>query len=81
MLNKVDPNKPTTELYLDSIIERSHCDKHKVEKGLPCYQMLRSDGTALGAICNGRARSAGFNGKIKYSSLHRSNPKKFKNKK
>lgn len=60
--------KPTTELYMPSILERSHCDKHNVPKGIPCFHIPGIRGYKA-AICNGRARSAGFVGKISAMSL------------
>lgn len=61
--------KPTTELFLDTILDRRPCPKHKAAIGEPCWVLERSlRGGAL-AVCNRRARAAGFNHPIDPKSL------------
>lgn len=61
--------KPTTEVFMDSVIERVPCKRHASEKGSPCWGITTSSGLGLGAVCNWRAKKAGFNHKISEKSL------------
>lgn len=57
-------DKPTTELFMDAVLERQACRHHKAEKGQPCGWM-----GPFRAICNKRAKAAGFNHPIHPGSL------------
>ena len=64
--------KPTTELFMDAVLERETCRKHKADIGQPCGWM-----GPYRAICNARAKRAGFNAPVRPESLrlHRQNKK------
>jgi hypothetical protein len=65
MHNKlVAPEKPTTALFMDTILDRQACPKHKAEKGFPCGWLGPHR-----VVCNKRARRAGFNHRISEKSL------------
>lgn len=49
-------------LYLETIINRTPCPRHGVPKGSPCFHLDTMNGHGNNAICNKRARSAGFVG-------------------
>lgn len=70
--------KPTTELFMDAILERKACQRHDASVGDPCWGITQSDGLGRGAVCNGRAKAAGFNNPIRPESLrlHRQSKKK-----
>lgn len=71
-LPKLDPT-PDFTLYVEDIVVRSHCDRHNAAKQEPCYMVhsgVYPEHSYIG-ICNGRARSAGFVGKISQESLFR----------
>lgn len=70
--------KPTTELFMDAILERKACQKHEASVGDPCWGIVQSDGLGRGAVCNRRAKAAGFNNPIRPESLrlHRQSKKK-----
>jgi hypothetical protein len=67
---------PTTELYLDAVLERQSCQKHDAEKGSPCWGITESSGVGRGAVCNKRAKRAGFNNKVSEKSLRLNRHKK-----
>lgn len=78
-LPKPDP-APDFTLFIEDIVVRSHCDRHGVPKTVPCYILhsgVNPEHSHIG-ICNGRARSAGFSGKISQEALYRRS--KFKKK-
>lgn len=58
------PEEPSTDLFMDTIIARVHCPKHKADSGEPCWSI-----GIYGQICNRRAKRAGFNHKISEKSL------------
>lgn len=61
--------KPSTELFLDSVLERVDCRKHKVPTGVPCFHIYKTTGGYFPAVCNKRAVRAGFNAPIRPESL------------
>lgn len=65
--------KPNTGTHIVDIINRTTCEKHKAEKGEPCYHIRYNEKrNAYGpAICGSRVIKAGFNGQIHPSSLGR----------
>lgn len=70
MFNKpIAPEVPTTEQFVWTVVDREPCGKHQAHKGTPCWQIIQSDGMGTGAICNKRARKAGFNHRISEKSL------------
>lgn len=54
---------------IPTVLENRGCLPHGVHRGEPCWQIYQSNGNILGAICNRRARLAGFTGKISPESL------------
>ena len=66
----------TQELFIDTIVSRQPCKKHKRDIGKPCYAMWSARGKLLMGICNARAKLAGFNGKIDPRSLRISPPRR-----
>lgn len=58
------PEKPTTELFIPTVVERIFCKKHGAEKGEPCGRL----GPYM-AVCNARAKRAGFNAPVSEKSL------------
>lgn len=77
MHNKFTPEVPTTERYLQTVIDRQPCGKHNADKGEPCFTLPKTRGYTT-AVCNRRAKRAGFNHRISLKSLSmmRSNKKK-----
>ena len=64
------------ELFIDTVIARQACKKHKREVDQPCYTMFSARGKLLMGICNTRAKAAGFVGKISPGSLRTHSPKR-----
>lgn len=47
--------------WIDLILDRGDCARHNAKRGLPCWWLHASKrGKVLPAICNNRARRAGF---------------------
>lgn len=67
MNNQIE--SPTTDLFIPSVIEKVGCQKHEAPKGTPCWRMYPVNGMDHGAICNKRAKSAGWAGQIDPRSL------------
>lgn len=61
--------KPTTELFVVAVTEREECKKHSASIGWPCWGIIQADGLYMNAVCNTRARKAGFNHPIRPESL------------
>lgn len=61
--------KPTTELFVVAVTERQECKKHSASIGWPCWGIIQADGLYMNAVCNTRARKAGFNHPIRPESL------------
>lgn len=68
-----DFDNPTTELYLNKIVNHS-CHTHKKVPTEPCYvaEGITDEYRSIVGICNDRAKAAGYNGFIQASSLDRS---------
>lgn len=62
-------DNPTSELFMELVLERGGCTKHNASIGTPCWLIEMSSAGVLGAICNKRARAAGFDHKISPKSL------------
>jgi hypothetical protein len=60
----VNYSNPTFNLFIPSILQQTECRRHKVPVGTPCWVMFTVSGDSRDAICNHRAVSAGWNGKI-----------------
>lgn len=69
MHNKFADEKPSTELYLSTVVDREACGKHQAKAGVPCWIMESSVGFLLQGICNKRAKKAGFNHKVSDKSM------------
>lgn len=54
---------------IPEVIDRASCDKHRAITGKPCWQVWTLAGGKLPAICNARAKRAGFNAEINPASL------------
>lgn len=76
MFTKVASEKPTTELFVQSVVDKVGCNKHDADKGFACWGIETSSGLGLGAVCNRRAKRAGFNHKISEASLRLHRKKK-----
>lgn len=76
MFKNANHDVPTTKLYLDRIINETWCNKHKASIGAPCWGMPELSGLGRSAVCNSRAKKAGFNNKISEGSLRRGNRRK-----
>lgn len=61
--------KPTTELFVVAVTERQECKKHRASIGWPCWGIIQADGIYMNAVCNKRAKAAGFNHPIRPESL------------
>lgn len=61
--------EPTFELFMTTILDRGPCARHQVPAGIPCWHITMSSAGTLAAICNKRARAAGFDHKISPKSL------------
>lgn len=46
------------------IVESSRCGAHSASEGVSCWGIYTSSGTVLSAICNKRAKRAGYTGQI-----------------
>lgn len=65
---------------MDLVLERSMCPKHRAKIGDPCWGIITDEGLGLGAVCNNRAKKAGFVGRISPSSLStKSGQRRYKN--
>jgi hypothetical protein len=74
MLKKSAPDKPTTELFIERILNREACDKHNAPLGIPCWHVNTTTEGYKPAICNERAISAGCNNKISDKSMRLNSP-------
>lgn len=61
-------NEHTFTNYIPTVLDRQECTKHGVPKGVPCLHIPAKRGY-LPAVCNKRAKAAGFNAKINNHSL------------
>jgi hypothetical protein len=61
---------PTTELFMEDVINRETCRRHGTDIGQACWSWHDSSGFLLGAVCNNRAKRAGFNHEISDKALH-----------
>lgn len=55
---------------MDDILRTTDCRKHKASHDQPCWHLFRVTGSVVFAVCNSRARRAGFHGKISPTSLN-----------
>lgn len=55
--------------YIDRVIHRTVCHKHKMDLGQACYVLQSHAGVMLRGVCNKRLIKAGFIGKINPLSL------------
>jgi hypothetical protein len=62
---------PTTDLFISDVLLRKPCKDHDAGLGLACFQLVTDDGVGLAAVCNRRARAAGFNASVSPQSLNR----------
>ena len=62
------------ENFVATVMERTSCKRHGVEEGVACWPMYPVQGPPLSAICNKRAKRAGFDGKIDDKSLRTNRP-------
>lgn len=80
MYNKLTPQEPTFERFMQTIISRGGCGRHRVPSGVPCFHIPSGvEGSGyLSGVCNWRAKRAGFNNSISEKSLrlNRRNPKR-----
>lgn len=61
---------PTTELYIPDVLLRTDCPKHKAKLGFGCFVTIGyKDKKPKHAVCNARAKKAGFNAPIHEASL------------
>jgi hypothetical protein len=61
---------PSTDLFIRTVIDREGCGRHKAEKGEPCWVISRlRHPHAFFAVCNRRAKKAGYNHPISDNSL------------
>lgn len=56
---------------MEKILATTHCNKHGGSKFIPCWWLASLDGnpSTLRAVCNERARRAGYKAKINPLSL------------
>lgn len=67
--------------HIGNIIDRSTCQKHKADVGEACYTIPSGNSSKIViGICNKRARSYGFNGKISETSMTKSKSQLKRNK-
>jgi hypothetical protein len=59
----------TTALYVGSVITRAACEKHDVGTSQPCFVITGKNEKTHRAVCNDRARAAGFRAPISPNSL------------
>lgn len=65
---------PTTETYIQTIIDRENCGTHKAWQGIPCWVLENSAGYFLMGVCNKRAKKAGFKHPVSENSLRSHRP-------
>jgi hypothetical protein len=59
-------------LKIMTVAERTSCSKHKARPGIPCWAIFGGvTGNTVIGVCGRRARAAGMTGRIKRSSLVR----------
>lgn len=56
---------------VSTIIERQHCNRHHAKIGFACWDIHTATGSILSAVCDRRAKAAGFIGKISDSALRK----------
>lgn len=54
---------------IPTVVSTSPCVKHRAGKGVPCWWVHLSAGARAMAVCNSRAKKAGFNAPISEQSL------------
>ncbi len=69
MYTKNTPERPTTELFISRILDREACDEHKMPIGIPCWHIHTTSDGYKPAVCNERAKKAGFDSNISEKSL------------
>jgi hypothetical protein len=80
MHKKFAPEVPTTDRFMETVTHRVPCKRHQKEAGFPCWHIVSDGRNAMFAVCNWRAKKAGFNGKISGKSLSRTRPQHYKKK-
>lgn len=62
-----------TDGFIDTIIEKVGCTKHHAKKSQPCWAINSgiANSRVAFAVCNFRAKAAGFKSKIDPRSLRR----------
>lgn len=68
------PDKPTTALFVERIMNRESCDNHKVPLGVPCWHIHTTSAGYKPAICNERAIRAGCNSPISEKAVQLNRP-------
>lgn len=57
---------------IKQIVENSRCGAHGAHEGVSCWGLETSSGRVLSAICNKRAKRAGFIGQISPGAIRKS---------
>jgi hypothetical protein len=56
--------------FIETVLDREGCNKHNALKGAPCFLIRKNEGFGhYAAICNKRAKRAGFVGEISAKAL------------
>lgn len=63
-------------VHIPTIINRTGCTKHNKNEGYPCWSIETKTEEHKPAVCNSRAKKAGFVGTIKPESLRTTSRKK-----
>jgi hypothetical protein len=61
----------TSEKFIEKVLERTDCKKHKAFTGIPCFHIRPANSKFgyLAGICNNRAKRAGYNAPISESAV------------
>lgn len=71
---------PTLDLFVPDVLLRKRCHEHNADLGIPCF-VIEADDSESAAVCNKRAKMAGFNAPVSPQSLNRGKILRHKNKK
>lgn len=55
---------PTNTTFIEKICVKTSCNKHKAPVNISCFTIISEAGKEYHAVCNSRAKRAGYNGVV-----------------
>lgn len=64
-----DDDNRTTERFVPDVLARTQCSTHMAPESVGCWGIALSNGTYSSAVCNTRAKKAGFNAPVSNQAM------------